>query len=201
MRNAAAHCGCLAKIGHVAEQDRCRAPHRHDRATQIVDRSRAGDRAHRPLHRSLHDEAARGVQVRAFDCVAHLVERDPAPRHAIGIELHLEFAEVAAETLDRRDAGHCQEAILDLELGEVAQAHQIGRTGLGFERELEDLVQPAGQAREQRRIRSGRELGRRLGHSLRDELTRPVVVGVGLELDRDLRDTELTARADPAHVG
>ena len=39
-----------------------------------------------------------------------------------------------------------------------------------------------------------------LRDALGDELARAVVVGVGLELDRDLRDAELRVRADAAHV-
>ena len=69
------------------------------------------------------------------------------------IELHLELAQIAAEPLDRGDAGHGEQAVLHLELGEVAQRHQVGGAGLGLERELEDLVQPSGEAREQRRAR------------------------------------------------
>ena len=42
---------------------------------------------------------------------------------------------------------------------------------------------------------------RRLGDALGDELPRAVVVGVGLELDRDLGHAELGVRAHAAHVG
>ncbi len=104
-----------------------------------------------------------------------------------GIDLHLELAQVAAEPLDRRHAGHRQQAVLHLELGEVAQRHQVDGAGLGLERELEDLVQPAGEAREQRRVGARRQLRRHLADALGDQLARAVVVGVGLELDGDLR--------------
>ena len=126
--------------------------------------------------------------------VQHLVERHAARRHAVGIELHLELAQVAAEPLDRGDAGHGEQPVADLELREVAQRHQVGGARLGLERELEDLVEPAGQAREQRRRRCRAAAARAAcGDALGDELARAVVVGVGLELDRDLRDAELAA--------
>ena len=62
----------------------------------------APDGAHGPLDGALHDEAAGGVHVRAFDGVHHLVERDArAPPCAIGIELDLELAEVAPRAARR----------------------------------------------------------------------------------------------------
>ena len=50
-------------------------------------------------------------------------------------------------------------------------------------------------------VRSRRKLGRHLGDALGDELAGTVVVGVGLELDRDLADAELRARPDAPHLG
>ena len=118
-------------------------------------RLRAAERAHRPFDRALGDDAARGVQVRFLDGVHHVVEADAPRGHALGIELHLKLPQVAAETLHGRHAGHGQQPVVDLELGEIAQRHQVRRAWLGFERELEDLVQPAGQAGDQRRIGPG----------------------------------------------
>ena len=78
--------------------------------------------------------------------------------------------------------------------------HQIGRTFVSFERELEDLVEATSQARNERRIRAGRQLSRSLRHALGDELSRSVVVRIGLELDRDLRNTQLRIGADPPNI-
>ena len=41
------------------------------------------------------------------------------------IDLHLELAQISAEALDRRHSRHGQQAILHLELGEIAQGHQV----------------------------------------------------------------------------
>ena len=178
VRDAAPHRRGLAHVGDVAEQDRHVAPRRDDRAPQVVDALRAAERAHRPFDRALGDDAARRVHVRFLDGVQHVVEADAARRHAFGIELHLKLAEIAAEPFDGRDTGHGQQSIVDLELREVAQRHEVRRAGLGFERELEDLVQPSGQARNQRRVGAGRQLPGHLGDALGDELARAVVVGV-----------------------
>ena len=130
----------------------------------------------------------------------HFVEADAPRGHPLGIELHLELAEIAAESFHRGHAGHGEQPVVHVELGEIAQRHEIGGAWVGFERELEDLVQTAGQAGDQRRIGAGRKLTGDLRHSLGDELPRAVVVGVGLELDRDLRHAELRVRTHAAHV-
>jgi hypothetical protein len=153
-----------------------------------------------PLERSLHDEARGCVLVRAAHRVQHLVERHVAHRHAVGVDQHLKLAQVAAEPLDRRDARHRQEPVSYLELGEVAQGHEIDRAGLRLERDLDHLVQPSGDARQERRAAARRQLRRNLRHALGHELARAVVVGVGLELDRHLRDAELVRRAHAARL-
>ena len=150
----------------------------HDRAAQVVDRLRAAERAHGPLDRPLCDDAAGGVQVRLLDGVHDVVQADAPRGHALGIELHLELPQVAAETLDGRDARNGQQPVVHLELGEIAQRHQVGGAWLGFERELEDLVQSAGQAGDERRIGAGGKLPGHLRHPLGHELSRAVVVGV-----------------------
>ena len=142
--------------------------------------------AHRPLHRPLHDEPAGDVQVRPLNSVKHLVERHATRRHAVRIHLHLELSEIATQALDRCHARHGQQPVANLELSKVAQRHEVYRARLGFQRELENLIQATGEARQQRGLGSGRQLGCRLRDSLRDELARAVVVGIGLELDRDL---------------
>jgi hypothetical protein len=80
------------------------------------------------------------------------------PRHAIGVHLDLKLAQIAAEPLDGGDAGHREQPILDLVLGEVAERHQIGNARRSLERELEDLVEPPGDAGQQRRIGPWRKL-------------------------------------------
>ena len=173
-----------ADDGLLEIEDGCHSPHRADA----------------PFHRSLRDEPSGGVFVRLLDRVHHLVQRDPAGRHAVGIELHLELAQIAAEPFDGGDARHGQQTVLDFELGEVAQRHEVGGAWFGFERELEDLVQPAGQARHHRRVGALRQLPRGLTDSLGDELAGAVVVGVRLELDRHLHDAELRVRPDASDV-
>ena len=163
-----------------------------DGAAQVVDRLRAA----RAPARSTRSAPCATMPPEAFTfdsstACMHLVEADAPRRHALRIELHLELAQIAAEPLHRRDAGHGEQPVVDLELGEIAQRHQIRGAGIGFERELEDLVQPAGEARDERRVGARRKLARSLRDALGDELSRAVVVGVGLELDRDLRDAEL----------
>ena len=160
----------------------------------------ATDGAHRPFGAALRDESAGRVDVRVLDRVQHLVERDVPRRHARRVELNLELTQVAAEPLDGGDAGHGEQAVLELELGEVAQRHQVDGAGFRFERELQDLVQAAGQARQQRRVGARRQLRRHLTDALGDELPRAVVVGVGLELDRHLADAELRRRANAPDV-
>ena len=88
----------------------------------------------------------------------HLVEADPPRGHAFRVELDLELAQVAAEPLDGGDARHGEQPVVDVELGQVAQRHQVGRARVRLERELEDLVQPAGQARDERRVGARRQL-------------------------------------------
>ena len=201
MGDAAPH-GCrLANVGHIPEQHRHVAACRDDGSTQVVDRLRATERTHGPLDGALLDDPARRIQVRFFDRMHHVVEADDPGGHPLRIELHLELPEISAETLDRRHAGHGQETVVHLELGDVPQRHQIGGAGIGFQRELEDLVQPAGEAGDERRIRPLGKLTRDLRDAFRHELTRAVVVGVRLEFDGDLRDAELRVRPHAPHVG
>ena len=96
----------FANVGDVAEQHRHVAARGHDRAAQVVNGLRAAERAHRPFDRALRDDAAGGVHVRLLDGVHHIVEADAPRRHALGIELHLELSQIAAEPLDSGDAGH-----------------------------------------------------------------------------------------------
>jgi len=131
----------------------------------------------------------------------HVVETDEPRRHSFGIELHLKLPEVAAEAFHSGDPWNRQQSIVDLELGQIAQRHQICGAGISLERELENFVQPAGEARDEWWTRSCRKLARDLGDALGDELTRPVIVRVRIEFDRDLRHTELRIRSHTPHVG
>ena len=130
----------------------------------------------------------------------HLVEADLAGSHPFWIELNLKLAEIPSESLDRRHTRHREQSVLDLELGQVPELHQVGRTLVSFERELKDLVEATGETRNQRRIGAGRQLSRSLRHALGDELSRSVVVGIGFELDRDLRNTQLRVGANPPNI-
>ena len=201
VRDAAPDRRGLANVGDVAEQDGHVPPRRDHGAPQVVDALRATERAHRPFDRALGDDAARRVHVRFLDGVHHLVQADASRRHAFGIELHLKLPEIAAQPFHGRDTGHGQQSVVDLELREVPQRHEIRRAWIGFERELEDLVEPAGEAGNQRRIGAGGKLPGDLRDPLGDELPRAVVVGVRVELDRDLCDTQLGIRSHPANVG
>jgi hypothetical protein len=122
--------------------------------------------------------------------VHHLVERHAARGHPGRIELYLKLPQVSAEPLDGGDARNGEEAILHLELGEIAEAHLIHDARFRLERELENLVQPSGEARHERRFRAGRKLGRDLGDALRDELARAVVIDIRLEFDGRVCDAE-----------
>jgi hypothetical protein len=137
---------------------------------------------------------------RLLDRVHHLVERHDTRRHPFGVELDLKLTEIAAEALDSGDARNGQEPIVHVEFREVAQRHQICGPGFGFEGELEDLVQTAGEARDERRIGARWKLAGGLRDALSDELPRAVVISAGIEFNRDLRDTKLRRRSDAAHV-
>ena len=50
----------------------------------------------------------------------------------VGIELNLELPEIAAQPLDGRHARHGEQPVLDLELGQVAQRHQVDGAGLAL---------------------------------------------------------------------
>jgi hypothetical protein len=58
-----------------------------------------------------HHEAARAFSVAPDKPWNTSVERHPARRHAVGIELHLELAEVSAQSLHRGDARHRQQPV------------------------------------------------------------------------------------------
>ena len=153
---AAPHRRPLAHVGDVAQEHRRPAAHRHDGRGDVGDAVGPGVGVDRPLHRALGDEAAGGGGAGALGGVDQLGQRHAAGRHAIGVDLDLELAQVAAQPLDRGDAGHRQEPVLDLVLGQIAQRHQVGGAGVGLDRELEDLVEPAAEARQHRRAGAGR---------------------------------------------
>ena len=198
--DAPAHRGRVDHGRHVTEKDGRRAAQRDHRVPQVVERRDPAHRSDRPLHRALDDDARGGVLVRAFEGVDDLVEGHATPGGPLGVEQDLVLAEVAAEPLDRRDPGYGEEPVLDLELGQVAERHQVYRPRLGLQRELEDFVQAAGEAGQQRGVGPGRHLRRGLRDALGHELARAVVVGLGVELDRDLRHAELRGGPDAPHV-
>src|SRR4029079_2661587 len=111
--------------------------------------------------------------------------------HPRRVDLNLELAQVAPEPFDRGDTWYGEQSVFDLELGEVAERHQVDGAGLGFERELQNLVEAAGQTRHQRGCGAGRERCRDLTDAFGDQLTGAIVVGVGLEFDGHLAHTQL----------
>ena len=137
-----------------------------------VDASSAPQGSDRPLHRSLTDEATGRVDVRRFNGMDDFVETHATRGHAFRIDLHLELPEIPTEALDGRDTRHREQPILHLELRQIAQPHQIRCAWLCLERELENLVQSSGDARQERRFSSRWELSANLIDSLRHELTR-----------------------------
>ena len=143
----------LEHVRNVGQEHGGRPARGDHGAAQVVDPGRAPDRAHAPFRRPAGDEAGRRVLVRAFQGVEDLVQGDTPRGHPVGVELDLELTEVSTERLHGRDARHGQEPIPDLELGEIAQRHEVERPLFRLEGELEDLVQPAGQAGEERRLR------------------------------------------------
>ena len=161
----------------------------------------------RPTARTVHSigpwatKPPGGVLVGPLDRGHHLAQGHAEGRHAVGIELHLELAQVSAEHLDGRHAGHAEEAVPHLVVREIAQLHEAGRPRLRLEDDLHHLVEPAGEAGDQRSVGPRREVPRHLVDPLGDELAREVVVGVRLELDADQRHAGLGARADAAHLG
>ena len=178
MCNAAPDGRRLAHIGHIAEEDRHVFPNQDDRISQVVHVSGAADRPDAPLGCALHDETTGGVDVAAFDGVQHVAEAHATGRHAIRINLHLELAKVAAQTFDRRDTRHSEQPVLHVELREIPQRHQVGTSGLRFQREFEDFVQATRQARDKRRVGTGRQFRRCLRHTFRYKLPRAVVIGI-----------------------
>ncbi len=104
--------GRLADLGHLAEQHRRAVADRDDRAAQVADRSRRGPRR-APSTRSAPGRRSRPAAF-SFDLlhrVHHLAQGHRQGRHAFRIELHLELAQVPAEHLDRRHAGHAEQAV------------------------------------------------------------------------------------------
>ncbi len=190
----------LTHVGDVADQHGRRAAHNDHGLTQLVDAGGAAEGSDRPFHRTLTNEATGGIDVRRLHGVHHFVETDPARGHALRIELHLELAQVSAEPFDGRDARDGEQPILHVEFGEIAQRHQIRGARIRFERELEDLVESSGDAGQERRFRTRRQLRPDLIDPLGDELARAVIVGVGLEFDRHLTDAELRHRPDSTDI-
>ena len=141
MRHPAASRRRLADIRDVTDQHRGRSAHDDHGLAQVVDAGSAAQRPNRPLHRALADKAAGGVDVGGLNGVNEFVKAHSPCRHALGIDLHLELAQISAEPFNRGDAGNRQQAVLDVELREVAQRHQISGAGIRFERELKDLVE------------------------------------------------------------
>ncbi len=190
----------LPNVRDVSEQHGHIPSRRDHGAAKVVNALRSTECADCPLDRALRHDAARCVQVRFLDGVHHIVQADAPRGHALGIDLHLELPQVAAKPFHGGHAGNGQESVVHVELGEIPQRHEIGRARVGLECELEDLVQAAGQARNQRRIGAGGKLTRDLSDSLGHELPGAIVVSVRLELDRDLRHTELRVRTHTPHV-
>ena len=150
----------LPDLRHVPEEHRRRAANGDHGVPEVLHGPGTPDGAHRPLHRPLSEDPSRRIDVRPFDGVENVVERDAPGGEPIGVELDLELTQIAAEPLDRGNAGNGEQPVLNLELGQVSEGHQVRRARFGLERELEDLVQPAGQTRNEGRIGSGRQLSR-----------------------------------------
>ena len=70
---------------------------------------------------ALRDDAGRCIEVGFLDGVSHFVERDASSRKALGVQLHLELTQIAAEPLDGRDTRDGEQTVVDLELREIAQ--------------------------------------------------------------------------------
>ena len=99
--------------------------------------------------------------------------------------------EVAAESFDCGNARNRKQPILDVELCEIAQRHQVSGARCCFQRELIDFIETPGDSRQQWRFGSRRQLGAYLIHALGNKLTGSVVVGIRLEFDGDLTDAKL----------
>ncbi len=188
MRDAAPDGRGFKDVGDVSEHDRYAFLHGDHGRAQVLDRLHATNGAHRPLGASLRHEPTGRVHIRVFNRMEHLVECHVSSRHACGIDLNLKLTQVSAQPLHRGDAGHGEEAVLDLELREIAERHEIHGAGLRLQRELQDLVQATGEARQQWRVGPGGQLRADLANALGDELPRPVVVRLGLELHGHLAD-------------
>ena len=200
MGEASTHGGGLTNVRNVTEKHGHIPADCDDRAPKIIDRLRAPQRSYGPLDRPLRDNAAGGIQIRFVDGVHHVIQTDAPHRHALRIQLDLKLPQVATETLHSRYSGNGEQAVAHFELGEIAQRHEVGCALIRFQRKLENLVQSAGQAGDQRRIGAGRQLVRDLRHPLRDKLPGPVVIGAGIELNRDLRHPKLGVGPHPSHV-
>ena len=126
VRDAAPHRRRLAHVGDVAE--------RHGRrpctATTVLRRSSTFARARRRA-RSTPSAPCVTKPPAAFTLApstACMTSSSVTPRAAMrsGSSCTWNCAQVAAEPLDRGDARHREQPVLDLELREIAQRHQIG---------------------------------------------------------------------------
>jgi hypothetical protein len=198
--NAAAHRGCFAYLGDIPERDRRRAVNSYHRFSQIVHRLNASHSPNRPLHRTPHEETARRVQIGPFGGLHDFRQRHAPRRHAVRIELYLELAQVSAQAFDRGYTGNREQPDAHIKFREVPERHQVRRTWFGFEGELEDFIQASRNTRDQGSIGSRRQLVSRLAHTLGNELPRAIVVGLGLEFDRHLRDAQLRVGTNPLRV-
>ncbi len=128
------------------QQNRSRTPRGHHGVANVFHVSRAADRPYTPLNGTFRDEPAGGIEVGALHPVDNFIQGHAPRRHSVGVHLNLKLAKVPAHALHRGHAGHRQQPVADIELGQIAQGHEIALAGFIFQGELENFVQPACEA-------------------------------------------------------
>ena len=119
----------LAHVGDVLQSDRHVAVDLDQHLAHFVERLELVDRAHEEALAALVDAAAGRIDVFGLQACIDVVDVDAEAGEFLLVDRNLDLVFQAAADLDRGDAGHRFEMLLEIVVGETAQLLQARLAG------------------------------------------------------------------------